>query len=339
MRRAERRKVTPRGRSASTRGDPDAPTSGRWAWQASRMPAAAFAPPGDVVEIDANDPRVFALASRLWREAPPFSSSIRLRVRVKGNWIPDALPERRLFWEHGETEFRCGIPGLFSARIDLAAAAIDATASPAFLERVPGLASRSLLEAPVAVLLARRGWRALHAGAVTSPKGAVVLRGGSGAGKSTLVAAARRAGLGVLGDESLLVSREDPDALASSVRELTLRPDGAALLGILPETEPAFSGGEEKRRVDLFTGALPEARSARRVTTLLLGPRSPGPARIVPLSADEFLEEFPKGEIPQEQVTDGSRDVAHAWANAGGGRLDGAQDLEGALGLLKRILQ
>ena len=91
--------------------------------------------------------------------------------------------------------------------------------------------------------------------------------------------------------------------------------------------------------MDLFTGARPETRTARRLTTLLLGPRSPGPARIVALSADEFLEEFQRGEIPQEHVTDGSRDVAHAWARLGGGRLDGAQDLEGAIGLLKRILR
>jgi hypothetical protein len=152
------------------------------------------------------------------------------------------------------------------------------------------------------------------------------------------VAAAQAAGLDVLGDESLLVSRADPDDLASSVRELTLREDSAALLGLLSRTRPAFSGGEEKRRVDLFALSRPEARAARRSSTLLLGPREPGPARLVPLSPPEFLEEFAKGEIPQEHVDGGAGAIALAWAGADAMRLDGASDLRGAVALLKALV-
>jgi hypothetical protein len=303
----------------------------------------AFLPPRDRVVLETNDARVAALAARLWPRGAvgDDGAAIRIHVEVRDSepgtptWD---LPERHLSWEHTPAEFRSRIPGLFSARIVLADATIVATAAPELLDGAPGLAARSLLEAPVAALLARRGWRALHAGGVSGPKGAVVVRGGSGAGKSTLVAAAHAAGLDVLGDESLLVSRADPDDLASSVRELTLRADSAALLGILASTAPAFSGGEEKRRVELFEGSNSGTREARRVTTLLLGPRAPGPARLVPLEPAQFLLEFVKGEIPQEHVDGGAGSIARVWAEAGGARLDGASDLAGAVALLKGLV-
>ena len=312
------------------------------------MSSAAFRPPRDRLVLETNDPRVLGLAARLWRRGAANDGEPPIRIRVvvaagAADGEPGAdMPERRLTWEHAPAEFRCGIPGLFSARIVLADATIEATAAPSLLDEASaasaGLAARSLLEAPVAVLLARRGWRALHAGAVSGPKGAVVVRGASGAGKSTLVAAAHAAGLDVLGDESILVAREDPDALAACVRELTLRADSAALLGILASTTPAFSGGEDKRRVDLTEGARPEAREARRVTTLLLGPRTPGPARLVPLDTAEFLSEFARGEIPQEHVDGGASSIARSWALGGGARLDGSSDLAGAVALLKALV-
>jgi hypothetical protein len=279
---------------------------------------------------------------------------------------PMVLFEESLRWVHEPGEFRCEVPGVFDVRIDLARARIDARIaaslplllsqksssfslrsfpglplskkSPSSLPSLRSFLARTLLEAPAAVLLARRGWRALHAGAVAGPKGAVVVRGGGGAGKSTLVAAAHLAGLEVLGDESLLVSRVDPDDLASSVRELTLLEDSAALLGLLSRTAAAFSGGEEKRRLDLFPSSRPEARVARRVSTVLLGPREPGPARLVRLSPPGFLEEFARGAIPQEEVDGGADAIARAWAEAGGLRLDGASDLRGAVALLKILV-
>jgi hypothetical protein len=164
-----------------------------------------------------------------------------------------------------------------------------------------------------------------------------VVRGPSGAGKSTLVAAAHRAGLGVLGDESLFVSRANPDALSASVRDLALRPDSAQLLGILGETEPAFTGREEKRRVDLFNGSAPRDRSAHRRATVLLGPRDPGPARLAPLSGDAFLEAFRAGGIPQERSPGDPELVARAWS-PDGWRLSGATDLDGAVRFLKSLV-
>ena len=334
-----------------------------------------FAPPGDHVRLETDEPRLFDLASRLWVPAPADSTGDAIEINVTrrgprpgdsgeyGDFLESAksaveaapsLPrgaadpvfsfEERLRWEHEASEFHCEVPGVLDVRVDLAHARVSAAISPSLYPSTkssPSLRSflaRTLLEAPAAVLLARRGWRALHAGAVTGPKGAIVVRGGSGAGKSTLVAAAHNAGLDVLGDESLLVSRADSDDLASSVRELTLREDSAALLGLLSRSEPAFSGGEEKRRVDLFSVSRAEARVARRVSTLLLGPRVPGPARLVPLSPSEFLEEFARGEIPQEHVNGGAGAIGRAWAGADGMRLDGASDLQGAVALLKTLV-
>jgi hypothetical protein len=251
-------------------------------------------------------------------------------------------------WVHEEHEFRCKVPGALEVQIEFASALVVARIAPAlslflskkfFSSLSPGLSSflaRTLLEAPAAVLLGRRGWQVLHAGAVVGPRGAAVLRGPSGAGKSTLVAAAHRAGLGVLGDESVFVSREDPDALAASVRDLALREDSARLLGIFGATEPAYTGREVKRRVALFDGSRPCDRRARRAATVLLGPREPGPARLAPLTGDAFLGAFRAGEIPQERP--GSPDaVAYAW-QSGGWLLSGAADLDGAVQLVKRLV-
>ena len=309
------------------------------------------------MRLSTDVPLLIDLASRLWAQdsAASLGDAGSIAIEVVQEEDQDFLEgaaasgsprrnaaifafEQRLRWAHEPAEFRCEVPGVLEVIIGIARARVDARIAASLSSSLASFLARTLLEAPAAVLLARRGWRALHAGAVKGPKGAVVVRGGSGAGKSTLVAAAHAAGLDVLGDESLLVSRADPDDLASSVRDLTLREDSAALLELLPQTESAFSGGEEKRRVDLFAFSRPEARAAHRTSTLLLGPRVPGPARLVPLSPPQFLEEFAKGEIPQEHVDGGAGDIARAWADSGGIRLDGASDLQGAVALLKALV-
>lgn len=320
-----------------------------------------FAPPGDLVRLTSDEPLVFDLADRLW--PPSFAEetdAIRIEVRrAREDGGPASVwPqgeadlafsfEEGQRWTHEEHGFRCEVQGALLVTIDFATARVAANLAPSLsllLSRKSSLISssllsflaRTLLEAPAAVLLGRRGWQVLHAGAVAGPRGAAVIRGPSGAGKSTLVAAAYRAGLGVLGDESVFVSRRDPDALASSVRDLAVREDSARLLGIVEATEPAFSGSEVKRRVDLFNGSRPSDRRARRVATVLLGPRDPGPARLVPLRGSAFLEAFVEGGIPQERPGDPDA-VARAW-EAGGWRLTGASDLEGAVGLMKGLVR
>ena len=298
-----------------------------------------FAPPGDRVDLKTDAIEVLQLAERLW-EAAPEEGCPRPPITIRVRLSPDERPPRPLSdapeWR-SEREGRLWTATLgaeATVRIDVWAAAVDAEVSEPLLRDAPALAARLTLEAPVALLLCHRGFQPLHAGAVAGPKGALVLRGAQGAGKSTLVGAAWRAGLAVLGDESVLVSRDDPDALASSVRELTLREDASRLLGLDGVTTPARVGGETKRRVDLFAGSRPKDRRARRIGTVLLGPREPGPARLVPLDPDGFLALFRQGTIPQERLGDADPDhPARAWA-ASGLLLTGASDLSGAVALL-----
>ncbi len=304
------------------------------------METARFAVYGDAFRLESNDPRVHALAAKLWERARRpgrEGGAIAFRVTVSAGDAPGPLPERALSWEHGEREYVASVPGFLEARIDLADARVEGRVTDGLLAASPSFAARALLEAPAALLLSRRGFTVLHAGAVVGPRGAVVVRGASGAGKSTLVAAAWRAGLGVLADESLLVSRRDPEALAAAVRDLALLPEAERLLGLEDATEEAFSGGEPKRRVDLFLASAPAQRAARRVATLLLGPRSPGPARLAPLAPAAFVEAFRAGEIPQERLAGDPDAVASAWAGRASWRLDGAADLAGAVAILTEL--
>jgi hypothetical protein len=304
------------------------------------MVAALFAVPGDSIRLESNDGRVLRLAEKLWErpDAASKNGAIDLRITVRSGGVPGPVPEKHLAWELGESEYVASIKGLLVMRIDLATARVRAEITSGLLEEAPSFVARTLLEAPVAVLLCRRGFTVLHAGAVVGPRGAVVLRGAGGAGKSTLVAAGWRAGFGVLADESILVSREDPGLLASSVRELTLLPDSERLLGLEGASEETFAGGEAKRRVDLFPCSSPGQRVARRVATLLLGNRSPGPARLVPLGTAEFRDAFREGEIPQERLGGDPDAVAEAWAAMDSWRLDGSVDLDGAVSILGRLV-
>lgn len=209
--------------------------------------------------------------------------------------------------------------------------------SAGLLARDPALISRLALETPAGAILARRGYAVLHAGAVVGPAGAVVIRGAPGAGKSTLVAAAHRAGLGVLGDETILAAREDPDELLAGVRDLTLLPDATELLGL--ETAPAtgVEGRGAKRRVDLFPTSSPVDRGARRIASVLLGPRD-GMGRLEALTPGQFLDGFRAGEIPQERWSGTPEHIAAHWSRSGAFRLSGAADLDAAVALLAELV-
>jgi hypothetical protein len=293
---------------------------------------------GDRLFLETGDARVAALAKRLWPEAPPGDSrphryGVFVRVVEGGR---GEIPREPLAWTVTEDRLRLDAPGLTLEALPREGAARGSVSS-SLLDAAPDLFVRTLLESPVtAMKMVSR--QLLHAGALAGPKGVVVIRGGPGAGKSTLVGAGWKAGLGVLGDESLLVRRDDPDRLEATLRDLTLTEDAARLLGLEGRTLPTVSGGEAKRRVPLLDGAAPEDRVGRRVATLLLGPRAPGPARLVPLSGEAFVAAFSAGGIPQEARYGGTPEAtARAWAGRATFRLDGAVDLEGALRLVTTL--
>lgn len=298
----------------------------------------AYAPPGDRLVLTSEEAALHALAARLWEEGPAEAGALFFEIATFDGPAPAPEAERHVRWSRDPQGYRLTMGALADLRIDLARARVSGRVSRRLLSDEPGLAARYALEAPAAALLYRRGWQSVHAGAVVGPKGALVLRGPAGAGKSTLVAALHAAGFGVLADESLLVSRSDPDDLAAAVRDLTLLPDGAALLGLEGDTFFAFAGGEEKRRIDLFAGSSPTARRARFAAAVLLGDRDRTPAALVPLRAAEFAAAFREGEIPQEREGADPDAVAGAWGARGGFRLDGARDLMGAVTGLAPLL-
>ena len=307
---------------------------------------ASYSLPRDVIRVVTNDPRILLLADRLWdrasrvavaaRQVPaPLALAIEVSAGDEALGIPAHLDER---WSVATDDAELSIGDHLHARIECAQGRFVGRVSAALISDHPDLVTRLLLEAPAATLLARRSYAVIHAGAVAGPAGAVVIRGAPGAGKSTVVAAAHQAGLRVLGDESMLVSRSDPDDLLSAVRDLTLLPGAARMLGLEAATTATRAGGEDKRRLDLFSSSTPLARRARRVATVLLGPRNGGPARLEPLTPESFLEEFRLGAIAQERWSGTPEHIAVHWSRRRAYRLSGAADLAGAIELLASLV-
>jgi hypothetical protein len=300
--------------------------------------------PGDAIRVVTNDRRVLALADRLWERAVTVPAHARraaghlaFTIDVSGGSAPstDALVEQ---WTIGrdDVELSCGEE--LHSRMECARGRLTGRVSLRLLVDQPSLVTRHLLETPAAVLLARRGYAVVHAGAVVGPAGAVVIRGAAGSGKSTLVAAAHRAGLSVLGDETVLAGRDDPDDLLAAVRDVTLLPSATELLGLHGAVTPTDSGTELKHRLDLFRSSRPTVRRARRLATVLLGPRTDGPARLESLDAETFLADFGHGHIPQERWSGTPEHIAVHWSKHGAYRLRGALDLSGAVDLLARLV-
>jgi hypothetical protein len=303
-----------------------------------------YAPPNDRIRIRTNDPRLFALADRLWVRAEGSLSSgeaTHHELIFTLSVIPDRedgpAADGSEHWTIEPERISLDFAGSLYLRIELQPRRVTGRVTESLLAARPADVARLLLEAPGAELLARRGYMVAHAGTVVGPAGAVVIRGRSGAGKSTLVAAAHRAGFGVLGDETILVARDDCDELAATVRDLTVLPDTARLLGIEAVTHPTGVGDRQKRRVDLFATSTPAVRRARRVTTVLLGERERTPAHLVPLPASQFVAAFRLGEIAQERWAGDPDRLARDWGERGGYGLDGAADLSGALRLLQQL--
>jgi len=294
--------------------------------------------PQDAIHLRTSDQRVLALADRLWQRAPlrPVPGSMRFAIDV---FAAPTLPElTEQPWTMGENGAELSLGDSLHARMDWALGHVEGRVAASLVAGEPSLVARLLLETPAGALLARRGYAVVHGGAVTGAGGAVVIRGGPGAGKSTLVAAAHRSGLAVLGDDAVLVARSDPDEILAGVREVTLLPDAAQLLGVGGVAGATVAGAERKHRLDLFPSSAPRVRSARRLATVLLGSRNGGPARLEPLAPEAFLDEFRHGEIPQERWSGTPPHIAAHWSRSGAYRLSGAADLAGAVRILAELV-
>lgn len=293
----------------------------------------------DRLVLEAADPVVRRLAARLWAPAAEdatAATALRLEVGVE-EAAAAGDPEEALSWTVTDEETRLRAPGL-SLAVRPREGRAFATVARGLAASRPDVVTRLALEAPVTAMKMVR-MQLLHAGAVVGPAGAAVLRGAAGAGKSTLVAACRVAGLGLLGDESVLVDRELPDRLEATLRDLVVTPESSRLLGLDQASVPAFSGGERKRRLPLPEPRVPSDRLALRVATVLLGPREPGPARLLPISGAPFLEAFAAGGIPQERMYGGEPGaIARDWDGRGTWLLLGAADLAGAVDRIRDLV-
>ncbi len=296
--------------------------------------------PDDTLRLRTNDVRVVGLADRLWDRAPrgaTLDAPVEFAIDVTSSEgdVPfcDAGDEQ---WVIGTDDVELSLRDVLQARIECAGGRLAARVASGLVAAQPALVARLLLEAPAGAMLARRTYGVIHAGAVVGPGGAVVIRGGPGAGKSTLVAAAHRDGLGVLADEAILAARRDPDQLLAAVRDVSLLPDATRLLGLEKTVVRTGSGERAKERLELFDTSTPIARRARRIASVVLGPRD-GPARLEPLAPAVFLDEFGRGAIMQERWLETPAHIADHWSRRGAYRLSGAGDLGNALRLLRDL--
>ena len=213
---------------------------------------------------------------------------------------------------------------------------IDGWVCRSLFDESPETVGRLLVEAPLATVRAGNGWQVVHAATLAGMGGAVIIRGAADSGKSTLAAAAWKAGIETLGDESILVRRPTHDEVTASVREVLLHPWTAETLGLSGVTE-LTRDGEPKLRV-MMRPIPASQRSAIHAATVLLGATDrPSGARMVPLEPKEFSAGFQAGEIPQERWYGSLGPLVRDWARRPAYRLDGAVDLEGALALLGRL--
>lgn len=301
----------------------------------------AYAPPGDALVLETNDAVLFSLADRLWRRsvaAPSANGRQPITIRVGVTLRESAAGKSEgESWTVTKRDAVVVIPDKLRTCVRFASSCVEAEVSRELLRADPSTVARLILEAPVAELLARRGWYVIHGAAVVNRGRGVVVRGRSGAGKSTLVAACWKRGLGILGDESILVGRADTDALSAAVREMAVLPDSAALVGFDTTASPAATRGS-KYHVHLFDDSTPTHRIARRMATVLLGSRDRTPARLVPLDPETFTGAFLEAEIEQERWAGDPDFVAAAWSARRCYRLEGTADLEGAVSSIQQLL-
>lgn len=159
-------------------------------------------------------------------------------------------------------------PGIAEFKIEFVTKRIAAFAwSPA-----PAETLRHLLHDQVAPrLLANTGQLVLHAGAVETSQGALIVSGLSGEGKSTLLASFDAHGCPLIGDDSIHVRMQGPAATACSLyRSLRLFPDSI---------DHVLGGGHDWTAVAHYT-------EKRNITALETRRRMPG---YVPVRAIYFL--------------------------------------------------
>ena len=167
-----------------------------------------------------------------------------------------------------------------------------------------------LLDQVLPRCMAQQGYLLLHAGAVRTPVGLILLTGSSGAGKSTLAGYLHQAGWPALSDDCMLIEEKQERAVATpSYGGVRLWPDSQEFLFPNHEAKLEMAHYSTKQRI-----VLDEPAEAEKVAAIcLLAPPDPQQvdARVTlqPVSKRDGYMELLKQTF-QLDVTD-ARKVAH----------------------------
>lgn len=173
--------------------------------------------------------------------------------------------------------------------------------------------SHPLFTVPLAEILKRRGLFMLHAAGAGKDGRALLLPGTSGAGKSTLAVALVRAGLDLLGDDTLFLARGE-GASSGGLRLLAF-PDEIDLtpqsVGLLPEVAPLLRRQPGWQKSQLAAERLDGCRIAWETRpSILVFPRVAAgrtESRLTPIDPFEALLEL----APNVLLTEAASSQAH----------------------------
>lgn len=155
-----------------------------------------------------------------WREAPPAALETQLPAPVASG----------VFWQADEVTFLLELPQV--VRFQVSAGIAQYARLGEVEEAAVHMYGAGL---PTAAAWVQQGYLALHAAAVATPTGAVVIAGPSAAGKSVLAATLAQHGFPVLADEVTPLNLLDPVPLAvadGADGDLLLWQDAVELLGL-----------------------------------------------------------------------------------------------------------
>lgn len=175
-----------------------------------------------------------------------------------------------------------------------------------------GTLAHLLLDQVLPRVLAHHGLLVLHAAAVASPGGTILLVGGSGAGKSTLAAALHARGLDVVSDDAVVLDMTGERARAvPTYPGLRLHPDALAVLPIGTPAGEAMARYSDKRRIPVPSPAL---GSGGVLAIFVLEPTSsagtPGAPTVVRLPPSEACMALIRNSF-QMEVSDHRRQEEH----------------------------
>jgi hypothetical protein len=253
---------------------------------------------GKPLQVLSNDPSVIAAAECVlghWRHLEPALveqvDPMIVRVVVHGENGSGAARARPVYRLHADTFMAALGDDLLTAQLDRGTAL--AFVSPATAADAPYLRYHVLQ----LLALVLTSWRhqdriAIHAGGLVGRRRAVVLAGRSGAGKSTLCYACWRAGMRLLAEDALYISRRQGLRIWGNPGSISLLADAP---GLFPELAglplSPQSNGEMKLTVDAHAaGPDRVALHAEAAAICLLEQHDGERAELLPVGPDVIAE-------------------------------------------------